>query len=77
MIKVVMDDIDMDSFVFCLANKKCITRLQKDHSDLVRVELVPSLNVNQDKLIVSNYEWNVVSMITFHSGQLLFGEKKC
>lgn len=33
-IKVMMDDADMDSFVFCLATKRASGRLLKDHADL-------------------------------------------
>lgn len=33
-IKVELDDSDMDSFVFCLANKKVINKMQKDLNDL-------------------------------------------
>ncbi|ESO06377.1 hypothetical protein HELRODRAFT_64064 [Helobdella robusta] len=33
-VKVIMDDSDMDNFVFCLSHKRSITKLQKDHADL-------------------------------------------
>ena len=34
-IKVELEEADMDSFVFCLANKKVIGKMQKDLNDLV------------------------------------------
>ena len=34
-VKVTMDDVDMDNFVFCLAHKRVVSKLQKDMLDLV------------------------------------------
>ena len=38
MIKVTMDDTEMDSFVMCLANRKVCGKMQKDMSDLVSTD---------------------------------------
>lgn len=38
-----MDDADMDSFVFCLATKRASGRLLKDHADLVSGQQRPVL----------------------------------
>ena len=34
-IKVIMDEAEMDSYVFCLAKKKALLRLHKEMNDLV------------------------------------------
>ena len=36
MIRITMDETDMDSFIFAVGEKKAVGRLQKDMNDMVR-----------------------------------------
>jgi len=45
-IKVMIDDSEFESFVFCLAHKRVSSTLLKDHQDLVCVVVLPFLNTD-------------------------------
>ena len=49
-VKLTLEPTEIDTFVFCLANKKVINKLQKDMVDLVRISSLTTYSIKMHKM---------------------------